>query len=77
MRYIFLVDFLGMRGRIGYMPLRLNTPFVKSSKFIFAKELRKRATTSESILWSRLKRPNGLDYSFRRQRVIMGWIVDF
>ena len=42
-----------------------------------ARELRKRMTPCEKILWERLKGKYLLDYKFRRQHPIYKYIVDF
>lgn len=45
-------------------------------KRIYAKNLRHHPTKAESVLWSHLrKRKHG--FIFRRQTIILGWIVDF
>ncbi len=41
-----------------------------------AQEMRKKPTQAEDILWT-LLRNNGLEHSFRRQHIIMDFIVDF
>lgn len=45
-------------------------------KMLYARELRKRATTPERILWECLRR-KALGVKFRRQSVILGYIADF
>jgi very-short-patch-repair endonuclease len=42
-----------------------------------ARELRKRMTPCEKILWERLKGKNFLGYKFRRQHPLYKYIVDF
>ncbi len=42
-----------------------------------AKELRRRMTKEESILWQRLRANRLEGFHFRRQQVIDGFIVDF
>ncbi|MGZ5988765.1 MAG: endonuclease domain-containing protein [Rhizomicrobium sp.] len=43
----------------------------------FAKELRRRMTDAEVILWSRLRRKTLLRHKFRRQHPIGNYIADF
>jgi very-short-patch-repair endonuclease len=43
----------------------------------FAREMRRSQTTSEDILWQRIRRRQCVGLRFRRQAVILGWIVDF
>lgn len=45
-------------------------------KLRYAKKLRREMTPSEKILWGRLRRKQ-LGVKFRRQAIILGWIVDF
>lgn len=45
-------------------------------KFLFARELRRRMTPAERILWEELRRKS-LGVRFRRQCVILGFIADF
>jgi very-short-patch-repair endonuclease len=49
----------------------------KPEKVVWARRMRKNPTTSEARLWKALrgKRLGGL--GFRRQHIILGWIVDF
>jgi len=49
---------------------------VSPEKKKFAKHMRKNPTVTERLLWSRLF-SSGIGYRFRRQKVILGWIVDF
>jgi len=42
-----------------------------------ARQLRKRMTLSEVLLWNRLKRRQMMDYDFDRQRPLDEFIVDF
>ena len=42
-----------------------------------ARQLRKRLTTAEQLLWRRLRRRQILGVQFNRQKVIAGYIVDF
>ena len=55
------------------MPLRKRC---KPEKRIYAKNLRRHPTKAEKILWSDL-RSYQLGFHFRRQVIILGWIVDF
>lgn len=48
----------------------------KRIKTIYAKSLRNNMTTPEKILWRKLKCKN-LGVKFRRQSIILGYIVDF
>ncbi|NTW14737.1 MAG: endonuclease domain-containing protein [Candidatus Moranbacteria bacterium] len=50
--------------------------FNSKSKEVSRKVLRKKATSQEVILWSRLRR-NALEFKFRRQHSIGPYIVDF
>jgi very-short-patch-repair endonuclease len=47
------------------------------SKKAQARALRSAPTLSETILWERLRKRRCLGYRFRRQSIILGWIVDF
>ena len=50
---------------------------ISKKKLEFAKHLRKRMTVAEKVLWHEL-RTNKLDgFHFRRQQVVLGFIVDF
>lgn len=49
---------------------------VKPHKKEFARKLRNNPTNSEKIMWEEL-RGKKLGVKFRRQVVILGWIVDF
>jgi len=49
---------------------------VKPWKFDEAKRMRKNPTPAESVLWDRL-RSTQLGVRFKRQAVILGYIVDF
>jgi very-short-patch-repair endonuclease len=42
-----------------------------------AKQLRKRATIAENVLWQRLRRKNVGGFKFRRQHHIGRYVVDF
>jgi very-short-patch-repair endonuclease len=55
------------------MPLRKQS---KPEKLVYAKHLRRHLTKAEKILWNYL-RYNQLGFRFRRQEIILGWIVDF
>jgi very-short-patch-repair endonuclease len=46
-------------------------------KFRFARNLRRRTTPTEKLLWQRLRRWQLYGARFRRQAVVLGWIVDF
>ena len=43
----------------------------------FARELRKRSTEAEKLLWRQLSRRQLEGFKFRRQQPIAGYIVDF
>lgn len=45
-------------------------------KIAFARELRKRPTLGEALLWQQIRR-KALGVGFRRQKLLLGWIVDF
>ncbi len=45
-------------------------------KAMRARELRRRMTSEESVIWQALRR-SAVGYHFRRQQVIAGFIVDF
>lgn len=49
----------------------------RASQTIFAKNLRKRATEEERILWAHLAAKRFLGFKFRRQEPIGPYIVDF
>ena len=53
--------------------------FYGASSLIFerAKELRKRMTETENILWNALRRKNRKGYKFRRQHPMSTYIADF
>jgi very-short-patch-repair endonuclease len=46
-------------------------------KIAFARKMRKNPTFFEEIMWKQLKRRNLGGFKFRRQALILGWIVDF
>lgn len=46
------------------------------SKLMLAQHMRDNPTPAEAALWSRLRK-NQIGYPFQRQRVILGYIVDF
>ena len=48
----------------------------RPEKLEYAKRMRAMPTFPEALLWSRLSK-NQKGYHFRRQAVILGWIVDF
>ncbi|HMA65276.1 MAG TPA: endonuclease domain-containing protein, partial [Chitinispirillaceae bacterium] len=50
---------------------------VKNSKVEFSKILRKEMTTTESILWNRLRNRQVCGCKFRRQQILLGFIADF
>jgi very-short-patch-repair endonuclease len=50
---------------------------VDAAKADLAKELRRRMTREERILWQRLRTDQLDGFHFRRQQVIDGYIVDF
>lgn len=56
-------------------PARRQKP-VRKSKRAFAKQLRDNPSPPEQILWRYINRSQ-LDVIFTRQKVILGWIVDF
>ncbi|MFI5209214.1 MAG: endonuclease domain-containing protein [Gemmatimonadales bacterium] len=47
------------------------------AKTIRARQLRRRATRAECLAWTLLRDHRCLDYRFRRQHVIRGFICDF
>ncbi len=49
----------------------------KREKIARARELRQNPTPGEAILWAALRRNQLGGYHFRRQEVILGYIVDF
>jgi very-short-patch-repair endonuclease len=50
---------------------------VNANKAQRAKEMRRKQTSPEQILWERLRHNRVGGYHFRRQQVIDGFIVDF
>ena len=48
----------------------------RPEKIEFAKKMRSRPTFPEELLWNRLSK-NKTGYHFKRQAIILGWIVDF
>ena len=50
---------------------------VKNSLTPFAKQLRKRSTDAENLLWRHLQRKQIEGFKFRRQQPIGNYIVDF
>jgi very-short-patch-repair endonuclease len=60
------------------MPLKniVTEQKVTKEKLQRAKELRRNMTSAEKILWEKL-RANKMGVHFRRQQVIVGFIVDF
>ena len=49
----------------------------KPPKVEFARELRKKSTPPEVIVWEQLRDRRFLGLKFRRQQIIMGFVVDF
>lgn len=45
-------------------------------KLEYARRMRRQPTKSERLLWSKLKGKQ-IGHKFRRQSIILGWIVDF
>ena len=52
-------------------------PYASERKLAFARQLRKRQTPAEQILWKYLRRHRLGGFKFRRQHVLIGFIVDF
>ncbi len=52
-------------------------PYASERKLAFARQLRKRQTPAEQILWKHLRRHRLGGFKFRRQHVLIGFIVDF
>ena len=50
---------------------------MNEDKIIIAKKLRKKQTSTEIIMWNELRNRKLLNYKFRRQYSIEGYIVDF
>ena len=50
---------------------------INPEKLHKAKGLRQKMTEAEIVLWRSLKANRFLDYHFRRQQIIRGYIVDF
>lgn len=50
--------------------------YLTDGKLHQARELRKRMTSAEKILWQYLRK-NQLGFKFRRQQIVEGFIVDF
>jgi very-short-patch-repair endonuclease len=48
-----------------------------SAKVVTARRLRKRATPSQRVLWELLRASRMDGHKFRRQHILLGWIVDF
>jgi very-short-patch-repair endonuclease len=51
--------------------------FVTREKLELARELRRRMTPQEKILWHAIRRDAFGGFHFRRQQVVAGYIVDF
>ncbi len=49
---------------------------VKPEKYMYSRAMRKNPIISEKILWEELRKKK-LGVGFRRQHIILGWIVDF
>ena len=49
----------------------------KKQKITLAREFRKNPTRSEDVLWEGLRDRKFINLKFRRQHVILGYIVDF
>ena len=49
----------------------------KFAKILFSRELRKKSTKAERVLWKYLKDRKFFNKKFRRQHIIEGFIVDF
>ena len=58
-------------------PRRYERPYGSERKLAFAKQLRRRQTPAEMILWRYLRRHRLGGFKFRRQHVLIGFIVDF
>jgi type I restriction enzyme M protein len=50
---------------------------MKEIKKIFARSLRKDQTKTEKIVWELIRDRKFMNYKFRRQHVIEGYVVDF
>jgi leucyl-tRNA synthetase len=46
------------------------------SKLLFARQMRKKPTRAEALLWARLRRKQ-TSVRWHRQALMLGWIVDF
>jgi len=55
----------------------VNGDIVKTIKKIFARQLRKRQTKAEKIVWELIRDRKFKGLKFRRQHVIEGFILDF
>jgi very-short-patch-repair endonuclease len=55
-------------------PCRTKCSYIKRE---LAKQFRKSMTPSEKLIWNKLRDRRLLGYRFRRQQVILGFIVDF
>ena len=49
----------------------------KKIKLQLAREFRKKATKSETIMWNALRNRKLLNLKFRRQHIIKGYVIDF
>lgn len=59
------------------MPAIIRGQKISRTKLQRAKELRKEMTEEEEILWNFLRRNKLRGLHFRRQQIIVGYIVDF
>ena len=50
---------------------------MKEIKKIFARRLRKEQTKAEKIIWEQLRKRKFMNFKFRRQHVIEGFVIDF
>ena len=53
------------------------TSYIGPRKVLKARELRRRQTNTEKILWDKLRNRRLCGYKFRRQHIINDFIVDF
>src|SRR5215472_17168361 len=71
-------DVRGMRRRAWYGRERATVkPGAEGGKIQFAREMRRKPTRGEGLLWTRLRERRLGGWKFRRQQVIAGYIVDF
>ena len=57
--------------------IKSNMALNKSHKVEFSRELRKSATPPEQIVWELLRDRKFLGLKFRRQHILVGFVVDF